>query len=309
MTDSVAQTQTPSPGAASALPEDAASTRETAAAAGRAGEAASIIAAGQAGLAAGAIAVDQPEPTSVRMPAAPDYRRPRRFRVGSRRKNELSPRIAPSLTTPLATPTSQEPSGPDTAPAEQTIPDTQSELRNWIKDNSTLLSNASLLISVAALALNLLPDTGVLDPYIKALIFGAALLLLIEMHYQWPDDLQLHTFRHMSLPQNHSWRMVAFALIMQVATIVFAVWATLNTPLILAPLTALGVVVAFRQWYFRRFRGIAARGFGIVALVAVLLLSELLILAIWAVVADQSITIEMWENDRPGLTIEVGSDS
>ncbi len=133
--------------------------------------------------------------------------------------------------------------------------DTQSELRNWVKDNATLLSNASLLISISALALNLLPETGFLDPYIKALIFGAALLLLIEMHHQWPDDLQLHMFRPTSLPQNHSWRMVAFAFIMQVATLVFAVWATLTTPLILIPLTALGVVVGFGSGIFA---GIAA---------------------------------------------------
>lgn len=192
---------------------------------------------------------------------------------------------------------------------QQAAPDTTSELRNWIKDNATLLSNASLLISVAALALNLLPDTGLLDPYIKALIFGAALLLLIEMHYQWPDDLQLHAFRSMSLPQNHSWRMVAFALIMQVATVAFAVWAILNTPLILAPLTALGVIVAFRQWYFRRFRGIAARGVGILVLVATLLLSELLIVIVWAVISRQSITVELWTEERPGVTVEVAPES
>src|SRR5215217_8131185 len=55
--------------------------------------------------------------------------------------------------------------------------DTRSELRDWIKDNATLLSNASLLISLAAVALSLLPDVGVFSPYLKALIFAAALLL------------------------------------------------------------------------------------------------------------------------------------
>ena len=196
------------------------------------------------------------------------------------------------------------------APAtEQPAPDTQSELRNWIKDNATLLSNASLLISISALALNLLPETGALDPYIKALIFGAALLLLVEMHYQWPDDLQLHMFRSMSLPENHSWRMVAFAFIMQVATVVFAVWATLTTPLILVPLTALTVVVAFRQWYFRRYRGVVARGFGILALIAVLLLSELLMVIVWAMLTGEHVTIEFWTDERPGFTIEQWSDS
>jgi hypothetical protein len=187
-------------------------------------------------------------------------------------------------------------------------PDTQSELRNWVKDNATLLSNASLLISISALALNLLPETGILDPYIKALIFGAALLLLIEMHHQWPDDLQLHMFRPMSLPQNHSWRMVAFAFIMQVATLVFAVWATLTTPLILIPLTALAVVVGFRQWYFRRFRGVLARGFGIIALVGILLISELLMVVVWAGITGEQVTIELWTDERPGLTLVTGPE-
>jgi hypothetical protein len=44
-------------------------------------------------------------------------------------------------------------------------PDTRSELRDWIKDNATLLSNASLLISLAAVALSLLPDVGIFSPY------------------------------------------------------------------------------------------------------------------------------------------------
>jgi hypothetical protein len=185
--------------------------------------------------------------------------------------------------------------------------ETQSELRNWIKDNATLLSNASLLISISALALNLLPTAGFLDPYIKALIFGAALLLLIEMHHQWPQDLQIHRVRRAPALDAHSWRMVAFAFIMQIATVVFAVWATLTTPLILIPLTALAVVVAFRQWYFRRFRGFAARGFGILALIATLLLSEILMVIAWAVVTDERVTIELWANERPGFTIETSS--
>jgi hypothetical protein len=183
--------------------------------------------------------------------------------------------------------------------------DTTSELRDWIKDNATLLSNASLLISIAALALGLLPDTGILDPYIKALIFGAALLLLIEMHHQWPEDLQLHMLRRNARPENHSWRMTAFAFLMQIATLIFAVWATLNSPLILIPLTALAVVLAFRQWYFRRYTGVLTKSFGILALVAVLVLSEVLMAVVWAVVANQEITIEFWAEDRPGLNIEV----
>ena len=191
------------------------------------------------------------------------------------------------------------------AVSEQEVPrNTNSELRDWIKDNATLLSNASLLISIAALALGLLPETGVLDPYIKALIFGAALLLLIELHHQWPEDLQLHMLRKNALSQNHSWRMTAFAFLMQVATLIFAVWATLTSPLILIPLTALAVVLAFRQWYFRRHKGFVARSFGILALVAVLLLSELLMIVVWAVVTDEEITIELWTEERPGLHIE-----
>ena len=281
MTERGSPTEPLSPQSATARPSaDAATASRTAAAL-----TGLVIGAGQAEIAAEAPAAGRPR-RIFRLPSAQDRRV---------RPSPLAP--APDAAAPANTTTA-------TPADDQTAPDTTSELRNWIKDNATLLSNASLLISVAALALNLLPDTGALDAYIKALIFGAALLLLVEMHYQWPEDLQLHMFRPTSLPQNHSWRMVAFAFIMQVATAVFAVWATLNTPLILVPLTALGVVVAFRQWYFRRFRGLAARGFGIVALVAVLLLSELLMVIVWAVIADETITIELWANERPGFTIE-----
>lgn len=283
MTDRVPTTESPAPGRAAPSPDTSSSARTTAALSGL------VLGAGQAGIAAEAPPPGRPRRIFRRPPAHP--------RNGSS-----------SLPTDSREPVSQQSASAETPTTEQAAPDTTSELRNWIKDNATLLSNASLLISVAALALNLLPDTGVLDPYIKALIFGAALLLLIEMHYQWPADLQLHMFRSMSLPQNHSWRMVAFAFIMQVATVAFAVWATLNTPLILIPLTALGVVVAFRQWYFRRFRGIAARGFGILVLIVALLLSELLMVVVWAVIADETITIELWTEERPGFTLETSPD-
>lgn len=278
MTELAPPTPAPSPNAVSA--RDAGTGASSAAAAALSGV---VLGAGHAAIAA----------------EAPVAARPRRI---VRRSAPDARRADASLPPDSPDPASRQPAN------EQAAPDTTSELRNWIKDNATLLSNASLLISVAALALNLLPDTGVLDPYIKALIFAAALLLLIEMHYQWPADLQLHMFRSMSLPQNHSWRMVAFAFVMQLATVAFAVWATLNTPLILIPLTALGVVVAFRQWYFRRFRGIAARGFGILALIVALLLSELLMVIVWAVISRETITIELWADERPGLTLETFPD-
>ena len=183
--------------------------------------------------------------------------------------------------------------------------DTRSELRDWIKDNATLLSNASLLISLAAITLTLLPDVGIFAPYIKALIFAGALLLLIELHHQWPEDLQLHVLRKNPRPENHSWRMTGFAFVMQVATLVFAAWATLTNPIILLPLTALAVVLAFRQWYFRRHGGLLARSFGIIALVAVLLLSELLMVVVWAAVTGEQVTLELWAEDRPGLQMQI----
>jgi hypothetical protein len=182
--------------------------------------------------------------------------------------------------------------------------DTRSELRDWIKDNATLLSNASLLISLAAVALSLLPDVGIFAPYIKALIFAAAFLLLTELHHQWPEDLQLHMLRKNARPENHSWRMTAFAFVMQVATILFAVWAIVTNSIILLPLTALTVVLAFRQWYFRRYSGLLARSFGIIALIAVLLLSEVLMVIVWAAVTGDQVTLEFWTEDRPGLRID-----
>jgi hypothetical protein len=267
---------------------------------------AAVIGAGQAEIAAEATSGDRPAPPDTG-PAIPARGSPRARRPSPRRRAKRLQRRTRAAA-PVSTADTVESGSATTEAAAAPSPDTQSELRNWVKDNATLLSNASLLISISALALNLLPETGFLDPYIKALIFGAALLLLIEMHHQWPDDLQLHMFRPTSLPQNHSWRMVAFAFIMQVATLVFAVWATLTTPLILIPLTALAVVVAFRQWYFRRFRGVLARGFGIVALVAVLLLSELLMVVVWAVITREQVTIELWTDERPGLTLVMGPE-
>ena len=196
--------------------------------------------------------------------------------------------------------------GAGTGAEDISRPDTRSELRDWVKDNATLLSNASLLISLAALTLNLLPEVGVFTPYVKALVFAAALLLLTELHHQWPEDLRLHVLRTNARPANHSWRMTAFAIVMQVATLVFAAWATLTNPIILLPLTALAVVVAFRQWYFRRHGGVLARGFGIVALVAVLLLSEVLMVVVWAAVTGEEVTLELWAEDRPRLELRVG---
>jgi uncharacterized membrane protein len=98
--------------------------------------------------------------------------------------------------------------------------------------------------------------------------------------------------------------MTAFAFVMQVATILFAAWAILTNPIILLPLTALAVVLAFRQWYFRRYGGLLARSFGIIALVAVLLLSEVLMVIVWAAVTGEQVTVEFWSEDRPGLRID-----
>lgn len=174
---------------------------------------------------------------------------------------------------------------------------TKSELRDWLKENASLLSNASLLISISAIALKALPAEGVLNPYIQALIFAAALTLLLEMHHQWPEDLQLHMLRRASFPRNHSRRMTAFAVLMQLATVLFVAWATLTNPLILFPLAAFAIFVAFRQWYFPRFPGWPARIFGILIMVLVLLLSELLMAIVWASFTGGHITIVL--GDRP----------
>jgi hypothetical protein len=174
---------------------------------------------------------------------------------------------------------------------------TNSELRDWLKENASLLSNASLLISISAIALKALPAEGVLNPYIQALIFAAALTLLVEMHHQWPEDLQLHMFRRAAFPRNHSRRMTAFAVLMQLATVLFAAWATLTNPLILFPLAAFAIFVAFRQWYFLRFSGWPARIVGILIMVLVLLITELLMAIVWASFTGGHITIVL--GDRP----------
>ena len=98
--------------------------------------------------------------------------------------------------------------------------------------------------------------------------------------------------------------MIAFAFVMQVATLLFAVWAIVTNPIILLPLTALAVILAFRQWYFRRYGGLVAKSFGIIALVAALLLSEVLMVIVSAAVTGEQVTLELWTEDRPGLQID-----
>jgi hypothetical protein len=181
---------------------------------------------------------------------------------------------------------------PTAKPQPEASPrNTNSELRDWLKENASLLSNASLLISISAIALKALPPDGVLNPYIQALIFAAALTLLVEMHYQWPDDLQLHMFRRAAFPRSHSRRMTAFAVLMQLATVLFAAWATLTNPLILFPLAAFAIFVAFRQWYFPRFPGWPARILGVGLMVLVLLVCELLMAVVWSAFTGGHITI------------------
>ncbi len=242
-------------------------------------------------------AVPPPDPTvSGARPRARSAFVPRRREPPRRQRavSESEPASVPAQST-----------APDSAPdaEEGSREDTRSELRDWIKDNATLLSNASLLISLAAVALSLLPDVGFFSPYIKALLFAGSLLLLTELHHQWPEDLQLHRLRKQARAESHSWRMIGFALVMQVATLVFAVWAALTNPIILLPLTAFAVFFAFYRWYFPRHRGMLARSVGIIALVAVLLISELLMVVVWAAVTGDEVTLELWTEDRPELEI------
>jgi len=267
--------------------------------------AALVLSAGAAEISAEAEEGDRSRPDLSPDPAVSGARPDARTAVVRRRRPPIRQPRATTQAQPASAPVT--PTAPDAAhdaAGDLSGTDTRSELRDWIKDNATLLSNASLLISLAAVALSLLPDVGIFAPYIKALIFAAAFLLLTELHHQWPEDLQLHMLRKNARPENHSWRMTAFAFVMQIATILFAAWAILTNPIILLPLTALAVVLAFRQWYFRRYGGLLARSFGIIALVAVLLLSEVLMVVVWAAVTGEQVTVEFWTEDRPGLRIE-----
>jgi len=216
----------------------------------------------------------------------------------ARRRRPQVVRARRIVTTDSADPAALElaASGSHVAGAPALKVDTTSELRDWIKDNATLLSNASLLISISALALNLLPSAGFLNPYIQALIFGAAFLLLIELHHQWPADLQIHVFGRSGVPRHHSWRMTAFALLFQIATVLFAVWATLSSPFILFPLAAFAVIIAFRTWYFRYHQGTLARIAGLIFLFLVLIVTELIMAVVWAAVADYHINISLFED-------------
>ena len=265
--------------------------------------AALVLSAAVAATAAEAEERDQSGAAPPPIPSVPGARpRARRAVVGSRRAPIRRP-PARAGSAPASGPAHPTPLVSVPAAGDESRQETRSELRDWIKDNATLLSNASLMISLAAVALSLLPDVGFFSPYIKALLFAAAILLLAELHHQWPEDLQIHMLRKNARPENHSWRMIGFALVMQVATLIFALWASLTNPIILLPLTALVIFLAFYRWYFRQHSGILARSFGIIALVVVLLISELLMVVVWAAVTGETVTIELWAEDRPGLTI------
>src|SRR5215218_248033 len=267
--------------------------------------AALVLGVGAAEIAAEAEQRDRPDSGSPLSPVVSEGTPHARRRIVHRRGEPTRQPRGISGYEPASVPGRQTPLS--AGAGEGSRPDTRSELRDWIKDNATLLSNASLLISLATIALSLLPDVGFFSPYIKALIFAAALLLLTELHHQWPEDLQLHMLRKNARPENHSWRMIGFALVMQVATLIFAAWAILTNPIILLPLTALAVVFAFYRWYFRRYGGLLARLCGIIALVAVLLLSEVLMVIVWAAVTGEKATIELWaEDDVPALQLRIG---
>jgi hypothetical protein len=62
-------------------------------------------------------------------------------------------------------------------PEPNAPPDTKSELRAWIKENAALLSNARLMSRLAAIALNLLPNAGVLARSFGILALIAVLLI------------------------------------------------------------------------------------------------------------------------------------
>lgn len=245
-------------------------------------------------VAAANIAAASQEPASAATPASVAPRVV--FVRAPNRNRDLSRRVRVQSVEPL----------PDAAPAKGTSsanaePDLQNELRGWIKDNASLLSNVSLLVSIAALALGLLPGEGWIEPYVQALILAAALVLLLELHQQWPVDLQLHRLRSASMPANHSWRMSAFSFLMQLATILFVIWAVLTTPQVLFPLTAIAIVFLFRKFYFRRFSGRFAGIIGIVSIIVVLLISEVLALIVWAALTDQTVTIELLQEGRPAI--------
>jgi hypothetical protein len=64
------------------------------------------------------------------------------------------------------------------------------------------------------------------------------------------------------------------------------------------PLTALEIVLAFRQWYFRRFGGLFAKSIGLLALVAVLVITELFLVVTWEATNQDDVTFEVWIDER-----------
>lgn len=170
-------------------------------------------------------------------------------------------------------------------------------LGDFVGVHSTLFSLIGALTGLTAFATKL--SLGWIEPYVQFLLLGAALLVWLELHSQWPRDLQLHRGR---LPDGRPWRFVAFAYMLQLATVAFAGYVLWTLPDLVASAVAVGVVAVCGVLGWRaleRTRGkrrrdaLLARLWLVVSIAAAFLLSELL-LEIFAS-THRSVFVRTWQ--------------
>lgn len=141
---------------------------------------------------------------------------------------------APSSQTapPAANPAPAEP-----APVVVRPPTPGDSLKDFLKENSTLIFLIGSMTSLTTFVVNL--QLGWLDSYLKAVLLSAALLLWMELHAQWPREVRLpDRIVHPRTKTTRPWRLVLFAALMQVTIVLFAVWAIVRAPEVVAPLVA-----------------------------------------------------------------------
>ena len=152
-------------------------------------------------------------------------------------------------------------------------PTEQPDLKTFLAEHSALLGTVSILTSLSAFVINF--HLGWLDLYLKAVLLLAALVVWLEFHARFPEAL---TKGHLHEVRRLSWRLIAFAYLMRLIMVGFAVWAVWERPLMIVPLIALGAGAVV--WHLTAGRGRAHYVLPLLAVVVGFVLSEVAIDAI-----------------------------
>jgi hypothetical protein len=123
------------------------------------------------------------------------------------------------------------------APPETIARSPEDSLKDFLKENATLIFLIGSMTSLSSFVVNL--PLGWLDSYLKAVLLAAALLLWMELHAQWPHDVRFpERVVHPRIGTRRPWRLALFALLMQATVVLFAVWSVVTAPEVIVPLLA-----------------------------------------------------------------------